>query len=71
MPTIPIVIEQGQENYGASVPDLPGCFSTGRTLDDLRANIREAILLYLEDLKEVGEPLPVSYSLVEYIDLSS
>ena len=35
----------------ASVPALPGCFSQGETLEEVRANIREAIALYLE-----GEP---------------
>ena len=57
-------------NYGAYVPDLPGCFSTGKSLDEVRANIQEAILLYLEDMQEAGEPIPTSYSLAEYVDIA-
>ena len=33
----------------AEVPDLPGCFTEGDTLDEVRDNLREAIALYLED----------------------
>ena len=44
--------------YNARVPALPGCFSYGATKDEALANIREAILCYLEDLKIHGEPVP-------------
>ena len=40
--------------YWAEVPALPGCFSQGETLAELEENIREAIALYLETLKEEG-----------------
>lgn len=47
----PIAIELGDEKhaYGVIVPDLPGCFSAGDTLDEAIANAEEAILLFLED----------------------
>ena len=47
----PIAIEPGDEKhaYGVIVPDLPGCFSAGDTLDEAIANAEEAILLFLED----------------------
>jgi predicted RNase H-like HicB family nuclease len=47
----PIAIELGddQHAYGVIVPDLPGCFSAGDTLDEAIANSEEAILLFLED----------------------
>ena len=35
--------------YSVSVPDLPGCFSQGDTFEEAKANIAEAIELYLED----------------------
>lgn len=34
--------------YWAEVPALPGCFSQGETLEEVRSNLREAIALYLE-----------------------
>lgn len=45
-------------DYGVTVPDLPGCFTAGRTLDEALAMAREAIELHLEGMIEEGEPLP-------------
>lgn len=53
-----IVIEVAGGNYSAYVPDLPGCVSTGSTVDEVTANIREAIILHLESLREHGEAVP-------------
>lgn len=44
--------------YYATCPALPGCHSQGDTLDEARANIREAIELTLEDLIAHGETPP-------------
>ena len=38
--------------YCVSVPDLPGCLSEGDTFEEAKANITEAIELYLEDVDE-------------------
>lgn len=53
-----IVIEKGEHNLSAYVPDLPGCITTGRTTEEIERNIREAIALHIEGLKEDGEPIP-------------
>jgi len=47
----PIAIELGDARhaYGVIVPDLPGCFSAGDTMEEAIANAEEAILLHLED----------------------
>jgi predicted RNase H-like HicB family nuclease len=47
----PIAIEIGDAKhaYGVVVPDLPGCFSAGDTMEEAIANAEEAILLQLED----------------------
>jgi predicted RNase H-like HicB family nuclease len=63
-----IVIEKGSHNYSAYVPDLPGCVSTGRTVDELRRNIQEAVELHLEGLRKDGDPIPPPTTLCEYID---
>jgi len=48
-----VVFESSDEGgYTAYVPALPGCVSEGDTLEEARANIREAIALWLEDLDE-------------------
>ena len=60
----PIAIETGTstEAYGVVVPDLPGCFSAGDTLDEAMENAKEAIELWLEvaidDGMAVPEPSP-------------
>jgi predicted RNase H-like HicB family nuclease len=36
----------------ARVPDLDGCFSSGDTMDEAKENVKDAISLYLQDLKE-------------------
>jgi predicted RNase H-like HicB family nuclease len=63
-----VVIERGEENYSAYVPDLPGCVSTGRTLDEVRANIREAIDFHIEGMIEDGEPIPAPTTVSEYVE---
>ena len=56
----PIAIETGdvKHAYGVVVPDLPGCFSAGDTLDEALTNAREAILLHLEGLLDDGHSFP-------------
>jgi predicted RNase H-like HicB family nuclease len=44
--------------YHAFCPALPGCHAQGETLDEAVANIREAIALYIESLREHNEPIP-------------
>lgn len=61
----PIAIELGDKEhaYGVAVPDLPGCFSAGDTLDEAIGNTEEAILLYLEDAADAGKAPPVASTL--------
>ena len=60
-----VVIEKGGRNYSAYVPDLPGCVSVGATLDEVKAEIREAIAFHLEGLREDGQPIPPPSTWVE------
>ena len=44
-----VVIERDEDGYYvASVPELPGCYTQARTLDELMERVREAVELYLE-----------------------
>ena len=63
-----IVIEKGPSNYSAYVPDLPGCVSTGRTVDDVKRNIREAIEFHIQGMIEDGDPVPPPTSVTDYVD---
>ena len=63
-----VIIEQGPNNYSAYVPDLPGCVSTGKTLEAVERNIKEAIELHLEGLREEGLPIPEHFTHCQYIE---
>ncbi len=54
-------------SYGVTVPDLPGCFSAGDTLDDAIEMAREAIDLHCEGLYESGEDIPAPRPLSEHM----
>jgi len=45
-------------DWGASVPDLPGCVATGKTLDTTLRRIQGAIELHIQGLREDGLPIP-------------
>lgn len=54
-----IVLHRDTDNdYGVTVPDLPGCFSAGTTLDEALDQTIEAIECHLEGLLLDGEPIP-------------
>lgn len=56
----PIFIEQGDKKhaFGVVVPDLPGCFSAGDTLEEALVNAREAVAVWLESQLDNGETIP-------------
>lgn len=55
----PVVIHKDPESdYGVTVPDVPGCFSAGETLDEALEQVVEAIECHLEGLLLDGEPVP-------------
>lgn len=49
---------QKEGGYTVTVLSLPGCISEGDTLREAKANIKDAIQLYLEDLAMDGEKIP-------------
>lgn len=57
-------------NYSAYVPDLPGCVSTGGTLEEAERNIREAIEFHLEGMHEDGDPIPEPTTRVSYAEVA-
>src|ERR1035441_10334647 len=66
-----VVFEKAESNWAAYVPDLPGCITTGSTLQETKHNIREAIELHLEAMLEVGEPIPDPTSDVDFVELQT
>ncbi len=54
-----VVFEQTPNNYSAYSPDLPGCVGTAATWTEVRQIMRDAVALYIEELTEKGEPVPM------------
>jgi len=54
-----VMIEPDEESggYVITCPSLPGCYSQGDTIDDAIVNIKEAILLCLEDMQANNEEI--------------
>jgi predicted RNase H-like HicB family nuclease len=67
-----IVIEKEAEDEGyfAYSPTLPGCFSNGRTIEETKLNIRDAIRQHIEALLEHGEPVPQNERLIHVEELT-
>jgi predicted RNase H-like HicB family nuclease len=63
--------EEGSETWSAYVPDLSGCVSTGNTRAECECNIREAIELHLEGMREEGLPIPASVSEAGSIEVAA
>ncbi len=65
-----VIFERAEDNWAAYVPDLPGCMTTGRTLEDTKVNIREAIRGHIETLREFGDPIPEPASFAGEVEIT-
>lgn len=65
----PVIIEQDEHGFFVSCPALQGCFSQGKSYEEARKNIEEAIILHIEARRAVGEAIPkphdISLSTIE------
>jgi predicted RNase H-like HicB family nuclease len=50
-------------DYGVTVPDLPGCFSAGSSIEEALENVQEAILTHVEGILMDNEVIPRSSSI--------
>lgn len=66
-----VVIEKDEHGFYARCPELKGCHSQGRTIDEAIANISEAIELYLETLTEEERSAALSQQLLQLRQSSS
>jgi predicted RNase H-like HicB family nuclease len=62
-----VVIEQANGNLSAYSPDLPGCVATGKTRAEVETNMRAAIQMHIEGLREDGLPIPEPTTSAEYV----
>jgi len=66
-----VLFEKAENNWAAYVPDLPGCMTTGKTLEETEINIREAIEGHLRTLRDFGDPVPQPKSVAKEVEISS
>ena len=66
-----VVFEQAPNNWGAYVPDLPGCIATGKTLNETRRLIAEAIEFHIEGMRLHGEVIPEPSTHVEEVEITA
>lgn len=64
-----VIVEKGKNNYGAYVPDLPGCVAVGETKEEVLKLIKEAIELHLESMLEEGINIPEPATTSELIEV--
>lgn len=53
-----IVHSESASGYWAECPSLAGCMAQGETLDEVVANIKDAIELWIDAALDDGEPIP-------------
>ena len=65
----PIFIHKDEDSdYGVMVPDLPGCFSAGSTIEEAIQNAHEAIECHLEGLLADNESIPLKKPIEHHLD---
>jgi PadR family transcriptional regulator PadR len=64
-----IAIEKAKSNYSAYVLDLPGCVATATTLEEVEQQIKKAIVLHLEELRQAGSSIPEPRTLCKYVEV--
>jgi len=69
-PKYTVIFERAVNNWAAYVPDLPGCMTTGKTLEETKVNIKEAIDGHIKTLREFGDPVPEPVSIADAIEVS-
>ena len=64
-----VVVEMGENGFGAYVPDLPGCVAAAASREEVVTLIQEAIEFHIEGLKKSGDPVPKPISRSELVDV--
>lgn len=64
-----IVIEESKTGFSAYSPDLLGCISTGRTVEETERNMREAIEFHIQGLRAEGYEIPKPVSRSSYVEV--
>ena len=69
MARILVIIEKGENSYGAYSPDVPGCVVVGDIREEVEVFMREALQFHLQMMREENLPLSESQSAAKYMDI--
>ena len=64
------IIEKANDYYSAYLHDVPGCIATGKTIEETKKNIAEALFMHLQGLAEDGLPSPKPKTKADYVATS-
>lgn len=64
-----IVVERAEGDYSAYAPDLPGVVAAGNSVEETERLMREAIVLYLEEVRASGESIPEPTSVARTVQV--
>ena len=66
-----MVVEKIGNNYSAYLPDVPGCVATGKTIQEVRKMMEEALELHIKGLKEDGLAIPAPTSEADFVSANT
>ncbi len=64
-----VIIEKGENSYGAYSPDVPGCVAVGNTKEEVEERMREALSFHLQMMRKENLPLSETQTVMEYMDI--
>jgi len=67
MKSVIVTVEKSENNYSAYIECLPGCVTTGKSMDELKANMKEAIDGHIEVSREFGDFIPEVFDSEYYL----
>ena len=62
MKDVIVTVEMTGNNYSAYIASLPGCVTTGKSMDELKTNIKDAIEGHIEVSREFGDTIPEEFN---------
>jgi predicted RNase H-like HicB family nuclease len=66
-----VVIEQALDgSYSAYLPDVPGCVSSGDTVDEVKVMIKVSLDYHLEGIRGAGLPIPLPTTICDFVGVS-
>ena len=64
-----IVVEETSTGFSAYSPDVPGCASAGRTEEEIKANMKEALVFHIDGLRQEDLPMPMPSTKPAHVEI--